>query len=452
MESHIMIVVGYFGCSFSGVWGENFMTDELAMHMQYESELLITLNVALFLILSGLIIAVLADPYLKKGHRALLLGASLLVGSLIVQGQLDTYLGLYKISRLGRTLAAMYGYQVRPLVIVLFIRILDLERKRKWIWIPVIINAMVYATALFSKIAFWFTKDLNFMRGPLGYFCHVISVLLLLYLLWLSIRKFGDKKRLETAIPVCITIAIIGTIIADYILASATWISFLTVGMVSSCLFFYIWLHLQFAREHERALVAEQQVQVMIAQVQPHFLYSVLSTIQSLCKTNPDMAYGLTEKFGNYLKENMDTLKRMELIPFKKELEHTKTYAELEMAQYPNFRLEIDAKEVNFLIPALSLQPIIENALQSDERIREQGLIRVSSSCEGDVYEIIVWDNGSGFQQKSDHENDPFHIGIQNVRERIESMCGGSMEVETFPNDGTIVTIKIPVKAGTKVS
>jgi sensor histidine kinase YesM len=100
----------------------------------------------------------------------------------------------------------------------------------------------------------------------------------------------------------------------------------------------------------------------------------------------------------------------------------------------------------------LSLQPIIENALQSDERIREQGLIRVSSSCEGDVYEIIVWDNGSGFQQKSDHENDPFHIGIQNVRERIESMCGGSMEVETFPNDGTIVTIKIPVKAGTKVS
>ena len=61
MESHIMIVVGYFGCSFSGVWGENFMTDELVMHMQYESELLITLNVALFLILCGLIIAVLAD-------------------------------------------------------------------------------------------------------------------------------------------------------------------------------------------------------------------------------------------------------------------------------------------------------------------------------------------------------------------------------------------------------
>ncbi|MBE5861441.1 MAG: hypothetical protein E7295_01155 [Lachnospiraceae bacterium] len=428
------------------------MTDELVMHMQYESELLITLNVALFLILSGLIIAVLADPYLKKGHRALLLGASLLVGSLVVQGQVDTYLGMYKISRLGRTLAAMYGYQVRPLVIVLFIRILDLERKRKWIWIPVIINAMVYATALFSGIAFWFTQEVTFMRGPLGYCCHVVSVLLLLYLLWLSIRKFGYHRRLETAIPIGITAVIVSAIVIDYFMELASWVSFLTVSMVCSCLFFYLWLHLQFAREHERALKAEQEVQIMIAQVQPHFLYNVLSTIQALCKANPDMAYGVTEKFGRYLKENMDTLKSRELIPFKKELEHTKTYAELEMAKYPNFRLEIDAKEVNFLIPALSLQPIIENALQSDERIREQGLIRVSSSCEGDVYEIIVWDNGSGFQQKSDHENDPFHIGIQNVRERIESMCGGSMEVETFPNDGTIVTIKIPVKAGTKVS
>ena len=447
-----MIVVGDFGCSFSGVWGEKFMAEELAMHMRYESELLVTLNVALYLVLLGIIFAVLADPYLKKGHRALLLGVSVLVGSLVAQGELDTYLGMYKVSRMGRILVAMYGYQARPLVIVLFTRILELERKNKWLWLPVIINALVYATALFTDVAFTFSEEVTFVRGPLGFCCHVISLLLLFNLLLLGIRKFGNHKRLETAIPIGITSVILVAVAIDYFLEAATWVSFLTVGMVSSCLFFYLWLHLQFAREHERALKAEQEVQVMIAQVQPHFLYSVLSTIQSLCKANPDMAYGLTEKFGNYLKENIDTLKRKELIPFKKELEHMKTYAELEMAQYPNFRLEIDAKEVNFLIPALSLQPIIENALQSDERIREQGLIRVSSSCEGDVYEIIVWDNGSGFQQKSDHENDPYHIGIQNVRERIESMCGGTMEVETFPNDGTIVTIKIPVKEGTKVS
>ena len=423
------------------------MAEELAMHVKYESELLVTLNFALILILLGLIIAVLVDPYLKKGHRRLILIASLLVGSLVAQGQLDKYLGLYKVSRMGRTIAAMYGYQMRPLVIALFIQILDIEHKRRWIWIPIIVNALIYATAPFSTLAFGISENFGFIRGTLGYTCHVVSLVLLFYLLILSIYKFGRRRRLETAIPVGIVCVVVGAIAMDFWVADAQWISYLTVSMVTSCLFFYIWLHLQFAREHERALLAEQQVQVTIAQVQPHFMYHALSTIQSICKTNPDKAFEVAEKFGTYLQENNDTLKRKGLIPFRKELEHTKVYIEIETAQFPNLRVEIDAKEEEFLVPALSLQPLIENALQ-DERIREQGLIRISATRESDFYEIIVWDNGSGFQNSSAYEDDPYYIGVQNVRERIESMCGGTMQIESFPNDGTIITIKIPVKNG----
>lgn len=423
------------------------MADDLAMHVKYEGELLLTLNFALVLVLLGLILAILADPYLKKGQRRLLLIASVLVGSLVAQGQLDAYLGMYRVSWIGRILAAMYGYQMRPVVIALFIWLLDPELKRKWIVIPLVLNALIYATAPFSSIAFTYTTDeIMFIRGPLGYTCHVVSVGVLIVLLALAIQKFGRKRHTETAIPLGITAIIIGAIIMDFFVDDAQWISYLTVSMVTSCLFFYVWIHLQFAREHERALMEEQKVQLAIAQVQPHFLYSVLTTIQSLCMTNPDKAREVTERFGTYLQQNNDSLNIDQLIPFSKELEHTKTYVELEMERFPNFRVEYDVKEEDFLVPALSLQPLVENAIRQDERVREAGLIRVSASREGDNYEIIVWDNGTGFQNGSAHVSDPLHIDVKNVRERIVNMCGGTMVMETFPTDGTIVTIKIPVK------
>ncbi|MBQ3905958.1 MAG: histidine kinase [Lachnospiraceae bacterium] len=427
------------------------MGGDISMLAKTESELLVTLSVALFMILLGLILAILTDPYLKKGHRKYLLCASLVVACLVAQGELDVYLGTYEVSRMGRILVAMLGYQLRPLVLTLFIWLLDLEKKRRWLWIPLAANALVYATAPFSSIAFTIHKDYSFGRGPLGFTCHFVSLALLVYLLVLSIQKFGKRKRVERAVPVAITFTIFAAVAADYVQADAQWVSFLTVAMVSSCVFFYIWIHLQFAIEHERAILAEQQMQLTIAQVQPHFLYSALSTIQALCKADPDKAFDITEKFTNYLNENDATLKRRGLIPFSKELEHTKVYAEVEMACFPDFRMEYDIKDDDFLVPALTLQPIVENALRGDERIRAQGLIRVSASREGDYYEIIVWDNGSGFQSNpTKDEEHSYHIDVENVRERIENMCGGTLEVEGFPNDGTIVTIRIPVNAPVK--
>ena len=425
--------------------GVNYMKYALSTFVKHGDELLFTLDFTLILVLFGLITAVLIDPYLKKERRRLFLIASVLTGSLVVQGQLDTYLGMCKISWIGCILVAMYGYQVRPIVIALFIWMLNPEKKQKWVIWMLIANALVYATAPFSDIAFGFTSDFVFVRGPLGYVCHVISGLMLITLLILALQRFGRRKHLETAIPIGIAAIIIGAVLKDTFVMHAQWISYLTSSMVGGCMFFYIWIHLQLAREHDRALKNEQKLQFVIARVQPHFLYGVLSTIQSLCMTNPESACEVAQQFGSYLNQNTDSLRITELIPFSKELEHTKKYVELETKRFPNFRVEYDIKAEDFLVPALSLQPLLENAIHQDERVREQGLIRVNANRENDFFEIIVWDNGTGFQNTPDHVSDSLHIEVQDVRDRIESMCGGKMEVETFPTDGTIVTIKIPV-------
>lgn len=85
-------------------------------------------------------------------------------------------------------------------------------------------------------------------------------------------------------------------------------VSFLTVAITESTVFFYIWMHLQFVREHEDAVKAEQRIKIMISQIQPHFLFNVLSTIQALTETAPERASKVIEEFTVYLRQNINSL------------------------------------------------------------------------------------------------------------------------------------------------
>ena len=214
--------------------------------------------------------------------------------------------------------------------------------------------------------------------------------------------------------------------------------------MVSASLFYDIWLHTQFVREHELALMAEQRIQIMMTQIQPHFLYNTLSTIQALCLSDPEKAAIVTEKFGTYLRRNLNSLNISDLIPLSQELEHTRTYAEIEMIRFPRISVIYEIEDEDFSLPALSIQPIVENAIRHGVRIRSDGLVTVSTKFCPEGHLITITDNGKGFDPRSVNDDDRPHIGISNVRERIEKMCGGSLTIRSFPDAGTTVTILIP--------
>ena len=95
-------------------------------------------------------------------------------------------------------------------------------------------------------------------------------------------------------------------------------------------------------------------------------------------------------------------------------------------------------------MPPLTLQPIVENAIRHGAFVRDEGLVRVSARRTPAGHEIAVWDNGDGFDPAKLQEGDGGHIGIWNVRERLERMCGGSLDIESGSGDGTTVTIRIP--------
>ncbi len=161
-------------------------------------------------------------------------------------------------------------------------------------------------------------------------------------------------------------------------------------------------------------------------------------------QTGPDKAAEVAEKFGQYLRQNLDSLDTKNLIPFEKELEHTQLYADIELVRFDNVRVEYDIEDPDFSLPPLTIQPMVENAIRHGVRIREEGIVRVSPRRTENGHEIVIWDNGTGFDPKAIETADGTHIGIRNVQERVAQLCGGTLTIESGSGDGTKVTIHIP--------
>ena len=400
---------------------------------------------ALCLQLVGLFFAVTADPYIDRSKRKVMLAVISLVTTLVVQNYIGYRLDTDGTHPYARTLVGIYGYSIRPVILVLFVYIIKIQRKLLVLWLLAAANAVIHLTAIFSGVCYYIDENNHFHRGPLGYTCHIISGILLAYLLILTYREYRTVRKREAVMPFLNALAITVSVIMDSIMGYREFPeTFLTVAVVTGSVFYYIWLHLQFVREHEEDLRARQRIKIMMSQIQPHFLYNTLGTIKALCDTDPPLASKVTGRFAKYLRQNLESLDTDGMTTLDKEMEHTLIYADIEMVRFKNVRVETDIEDYGVRLPSLSIQPLVENAIRHGVRIREDGIVRISARKKPGYHEIVVEDNGKGFEVHSLTEMDETHVGIRNVRERIRQMCMGSLVVESTPGTGTKVTIRIP--------
>lgn len=406
----------------------------------------------LLLLLIGLSITVMIDPYIRREHRRVMLIIAALLVTLVAQNVLDFWVEQDSTQRVARTILGIYGYSVRPAVLVLFMYLFGTKRRIWPFWTLVGANALIYLTALFSGISFSIDETNHFYRGPLGYSCHIVSGVLLFCLLWITIRAFRKIKKAEMWIPLLNALLIIACVLMDSVFATDFRypVTFLTVGIVISTVFNYIWLHLQFVRAHERDLMATQRIRIMMTQIQPHFLFNALNTIRALYAKDPPMGDHILEDFSTYLRQNLETLNQTGLIPIKKELEHTRLYAEIEALRFPNIHVGYRIGDDAFSIPALTIQPLVENAIRHGIRSCKEGRVTVSTVREAGGHRITIEDNGVGFDPTQAERGEETHIGIQNVKERIKQMCGGTMILRSEIGKGTDVTLFIPDTAAEK--
>ena len=221
----------------------------------------------------------------------------------------------------------------------------------------------------------------------------------------------------------------------------------LTILVSIQVLFFTVYLDTQYAYAQREKELADSRAAMMISQIQPHFIYNVLSVIRSLCKEKAPEAAEITTEFADYLRGNLDSLDIKEPIPFLNELKHTKTYLALEKKRFGDrINITYDIQADNFRIPALCLQPLVENAVKHGLLVREEGGSIQISSWQTETESIVtVADNGVGFDVNvKKAEDGRSHIGISNVRERLDYMCKGTLEIQSEVGFGTTSTIRIP--------
>lgn len=204
----------------------------------------------------------------------------------------------------------------------------------------------------------------------------------------------------------------------------------------------------ELARQQEEA--ADLRVSLMLSQMKPHFVYNALTVIQRLCVKNPKVAQETVGEFATYLRGNLDALDRKTPIPFEKELEHTQCYLAIERKRFGDrVNVEYDIQTENFMIPALTLQPLVENAVKHGLCKKENGgTVIIRTERIEDTICVTVSDDGVGYDTTVVRGKE--HVGIRNVKDRVRSMCGGTLEIESIPGEGTTAVIRLPQKEDTK--
>jgi hypothetical protein len=195
-----------------------------------------------------------------------------------------------------------------------------------------------------------------------------------------------------------------------------------------------------------KAELENSRITVMLSQIQPHFLYNSLTSVMYLCDSNPKQAKAAIADFADYLRGNLSALKTESLISFDTELKHIEKYLRLEKLRFMD-ELEIvyDIQSKDFMLPALSVQPLIENAVKHGVGKKTGGgTVTIHTTENENEYVICVTDDGVGFKEGEYVDDGGTHVGIENIKKRLEMMINAKLVIESKIGEGTKARILIP--------
>ena len=190
--------------------------------------------------------------------------------------------------------------------------------------------------------------------------------------------------------------------------------------------------------------LTESRVSTMMSQIRPHFIYNTLGSIEQLCELDPPKAGELVHNFAKYLRGNFGELDNPKPILMSQEMEHVHHYISIENVRFPDMTFTFEMNSNDFHIPALTIQPIVENAIKHGlMKLQKGGTIHVVSYETDTDYCVLVEDDGVGFDTTV-LLDERKHVGIRNIRGRLKAMVNGTLEIESAVGVGTKVVIKIP--------
>ena len=195
-----------------------------------------------------------------------------------------------------------------------------------------------------------------------------------------------------------------------------------------------------------KAQLKETKNYLIQSQMKSHFIFNTLGAIRTMIVSQPNTAYNMMTDFTKYLRANISNISPNEQIPFSQELDHIKAYANIEKQRFQN-RLEVvyDIKCTNFVIPPLSVEPLVENAVKHGVCKRvEGGTVRIATKETDDKYIVTVSDDGVGFDPAIlDDESKKGSVGLKYIKIRLETLAHAEFTIQSIPGKGTIAMISI---------
>lgn len=207
--------------------------------------------------------------------------------------------------------------------------------------------------------------------------------------------------------------------------------------------------------DRQAKLVVRAELKALYAQINPHFLFNTLNTITSLVRTKPDLARELLIKLGAMFRYTLH--KTGHTITLNEELEQVRAYLMIEQARHGDKLMieeDISPELEKYLIPFLTIQPLVENAIKHGLQPKEHGgriIIRARLVNHDIIINII--DDGVGMDV---NERCPLTvpsaecIGLSNVHERLRGQYGTGygLSIISTIGSGTTVTLRIPQRLG----
>lgn len=213
------------------------------------------------------------------------------------------------------------------------------------------------------------------------------------------------------------------------------------------------------ALEEQTHLVNKVELKALQAQVNPHFLFNAINTIVSFCRTNPEKARHLLLQLGDFFRKNLKSAEK--LVTLREECEHIRAYLAIEQARFSE-RLkvheEITDEALNWRLPGLTLQPLVENAIRHGiYPMSSLGEIVISAYVRKNILVVHIKDNGVGISAETlfrirtgvEVPSSGLGIGLQNVARRLQILYGKKAElvIDSEEGKGSEVTLKIPPDA-----
>ncbi len=327
---------------------------------------------------------------------------------------------------------------------------------------------------------------------PFAYAAIFFSSLYLIIMLWPT--SFGKESanlstfvrrsnRIEFVATNVMVWGVVLSIVIDFILGNdRLWTDVGVLSKISLNVYavgqllvhIYRSYHNVEVRDELQGKLHDSQMELMMGQIQPHFIFNTLSSIRTLVKVDPDTAYNMIYDFSNYLRANVDNVTNLDGINFASEVEHIKSYVNIERVRFGDrLNMEYDIQASNFIVPPLSIQPLVENAIKHGVTKKiGGGTVWLRSYEEGNYNVVEVEDNGMGFtperlieitqsmtQERSSYDEYESEAqanltgngsekhkssAMRNIYLRLKEMANAEMEFTSKEGEGTKVRVLFP--------